>query len=269
MSLLNSELDYLSVLLISLLEGLTEFIPVSSTGHMIILEHLLGLHGEAIASFSIFIQLGAISAVAWLYWHRFRPFFSTCFYKDTFQLDFAIKIVIASIPVLVCGALFHSAIKTLLFSARPVAIALIVGGLLMLYAEQKPLLKSDESEVQISRRQALWIGLFQCLSLWPGMSRSGSCMIGSRLIGIPNKIAAEFSFIIAVPIMCAAVGYDLLKSMNELSIDYLGFFSLGFIISGITGILAIKFFIALLGKTTLIPFGVYRVIVGAVILATL
>ncbi|MCB0337294.1 MAG: undecaprenyl-diphosphate phosphatase [Bdellovibrionales bacterium] len=263
------DLDLISAILLSILEGLTEFIPVSSTGHLILLGDALNFTGPQAESFSIFIQLGAILAVVWLYWKRFREFLVLNNYRaPTFRLH-CYTLGIACLPVLICGALFHSKIKELLFTPVTVAAALIVGGILLILVDRRDQEPNTTDVDSVSYRQAVQIGLFQCLALWPGMSRSGSCIIGGRLCGLSNVIAAEFSFIVAVPVMIAAVGYDMLKSFSQFSPDNLTILMIGFVVAGFTAVLAIKFFLKLLASWNLAPFGWYRIILGILVLALL
>ena len=263
-------IEVLKVLYLGLIEGLTEFIPVSSTGHLILSEHLVQLEMEHSESFAVFIQLGAILAVVVLFWHRFMAVFN--FQSGTKELSGvrAIQLYfIACLPAFIFGALFHSTIKQHLFGPVTVAWALIVGGLLFFLVEflvKRSSKQSIEELNQLSSKHALIIGVFQCLALWPGMSRSGSTIIGGLIAGLNRKLAAEFSFIIAVPVMVAAVGYDLYKDGVALTVEELKLFALGFFISFITAMLAIRFFLHLLNRWTLVPFGWYRIGLGILVL---
>lgn len=262
--------EVLKVLYLGLIEGLTEFIPVSSTGHLILSEHLVQLQMEHTESFSVFIQLGAILAVVVLFWHRFVAVFNFQSKANELSGLRALQLYfIACLPAFVFGALFHSMIKQHLFGPVTVAWALIVGGLLFFLVEflvkrtsKQPLVELNE----LSSKQALIIGLFQCLALWPGMSRSGSTIIGGLIAGLNRKLAAEFSFIIAVPVMVAAVVYDLYKEGVALTGGEFQLFMLGFVISFITALLAIRFFMHLLNRWTLVPFGWYRIGLGILVL---
>lgn len=265
----ESVLDIWSAILLGILEGLTEFIPVSSTGHLILLGDFLSFTGPQADTFSIFIQLGAILAVVWLYAERFKKFLKVSNFKESDFQSECLKLATACFPVLVAGVLFHSTIKSVLFAPRPVAIALIVGGVLLILVELKKNKSDTQSIDEITTKQALAIGLFQCLALWPGMSRSGSCIIGGRLFGLKNIVAAEFSFIIAVPVMFAAVSYDLFKSFNNLALDNISIFAVGFIVAGFTAVFAIKFFLRLLERLSLAPFGIYRIALGLLVLILL
>jgi undecaprenyl-diphosphatase len=265
---------YVKAVLLAVLEGLTEFIPVSSTGHMIIFGHWINFTGEKADTFEIFIQLGAILAVVVIYSDKFLGLIpekkdGKSWLKTIFQGDSnptLSHITVATIPVLIIGFLLYKTIKTYLFGPITVAIGLIVGGVLMIIAEKLPLVQETDSVEEISIRQALIVGLGQCLAMWPGMSRSGSTMITSLLVGIKHKPAADFSFIIAVPVMFAAVGYDLLKSWHFLALEDFSYFGVGFVLSFVVAWFSIKWFLRILTTFKLLPFGLYRVCIGALVL---
>ena len=259
--------DTLAAILLGILEGLTEFIPVSSTGHLILVEHLLPL-STLPESFTISIQLGAILAVVFLYKNTFTQFLS---YKSWFNADFW-RISLAIVPFLGMGFLGYSIIKSL-FTPTTVLAALFTGGILMIIVEfwskKHPPNTCDMS--QISYKQALCIGLSQCLALWPGMSRSASTIMGGLMCGLDHKTAASFSFIIAVPVMTAAVGYDLLRSASQLTPHDLSLIGIGFTVSFFIAILSIVSFMKVLNRVKLFPFGIYRIILsllGFLILGT-
>lgn len=251
-------------ILIGLLEGLTEFIPVSSTGHMIIAGHLLGFTGERADAFEIFIQLGAILAVAFLYRDRFlglipgRAPAGTAAAPRFAGVRGLMLLGITTAPALVVGKLAHHAIKEKLFSPLTVAIGLAIGGLgLILIETFRPKTRVAKLD-EIGVREAVWVGLFQCLSLWPGMSRAGSTIIGGMLAGVDRKTTAEYSFLAAVPIMIAATGYDLYKSREFLQASDAPLFAIGFVVALVSAWFAVRFFIGFLGKHTLKGFGWYR-----------
>ncbi len=259
-------MNILDAAILGIIEGLTEFIPVSSTGHLIIANRFLNLDGDVVKSFDIFVQSGAILAVVILYFDRFR---SLCDFKSKtgFVGTMGItRIILACLPALICGAIFHAWIKDNLFNPGTVAIALIFGGAAMILVELRaPQVKLDSLD-QLTTRHALLLGLIQVASLWAGISRSGSMILGGMLLGINRKVAAEFSFIVAVPVMFAATGYELLKNFGAIGAESLGAFVVGFITAFVTAVCAIKLFITVLNRITLSPFGVYRIIVGALIL---
>lgn len=255
-------MDIFHAIILGIVEGITEFIPVSSTGHLIITSHLLGLSGEKVKSFEVFIQLGAILSVVFLYWQRFTGLLDFTKTKPFSGFQAIQKIAVACIPCFVLGAMFHSYIKQHLFSVTTVAAALVVGAILMIVAERKVKVSGVDKLEDVSLKQAFVIGIFQCLALWPGMSRSASTIIGGLFQHIDRKVVAEFSFIVAVPVMFAATLKDLYEALPILNSGDMPVFAVGFIVSFIVALLAIKWFINFLGRSTLIPFAVYRIIAG-------
>ncbi|ABZ84250.1 undecaprenol diphosphatase, putative [Heliomicrobium modesticaldum Ice1] len=257
---------YIVAIILGIVEGLTEFIPVSSTGHMILVGSLLGFEGDKAATFEVFIQLGAILAVLVLYRDRFLNLILNLF-ADGIRFDdrgFTVwHVAIAMAPACLFGYLFHKPIKAYLFSDKTVLIGLVLGGLLMLAAAwwRGPLRPIDVLE-RINYRQALFVGLIQCLSLWPGFSRSGATIAGGMLAGMTPAVAAEFSFIVAVPMMAVATGYDMLKSYPLLDASDLPFFALGFVVSFVVAWAAIVWFLKLLQQIGLAPFAYYRFLVA-------
>lgn len=260
-----------TALILGLVEGVTEFLPVSSTGHMILVGHWIGFTGEKAETFEIFIQLGAILAVVVLYWKRFLALIPAAGSpgRGLSGLEGILKIAVACAPAFIFGFLFHKQIKEKLFSPVPVAAALIAGGLLLLFIERLVRPASTRELGEISRFQAFSVGVFQCLALWPGVSRSGSMIVGGLTVGMNRITAAEFSFLVAVPIMAAATGYDLLKSYKLLTPEDVPLFAAGFTVSFLTAILSIRFFLALLARTSLRPFGIYRIALGGLVIALL
>ncbi len=266
--------NFLKALFLGVLEGLTEFIPVSSTGHLIIAGDFIGFESRLAGSFEVFIQLGAILAVVVLYWPRFRsylmPWRAVEQSDDLLAWSGALKLIVGTIPALVSGYLFHSVIKSYLFFPIPVAFALLVGGLALVFIRGK----EDEEAVinsvdQLSYRQCFLIGVFQCLALWPGVSRSGATIIGGLCLGLSKKAAAEFSFLLAVPVMIAAVSYDMYKSFHAPTIDEYLLFAVGFITAFVTAIFAIKFFMRVLQTFSLAVFGYYRIVLAILVLVLL
>jgi undecaprenyl-diphosphatase len=256
-------LDWFTILLLGLVEGITEFIPVSSTGHLIIAGHLLGYEGERAATFEIFIQLGAILAVVFLYKDTFLQLFTRRRARGMAGTHGLLMLILTTLPILVVGFLLHGVIKKYLFNnTNVVAIGLAVGGVAIILIERwrpRPRCYGLES---LRWREALTIGLFQCLAVWPGTSRAAATILGGMLIGIERKTAAEYSFLAAVPAMCAAVGYDLLKSRSILHASDIPAFAVGFVVAFIAAAIAVKGFIRLLGSSTLSAFGWYRMVVA-------
>lgn len=250
--------------ILSIVEGLTEFLPVSSTGHMILVGDLLHFTGDRAATFEVVIQLGAIMAVVVLYWRRFigllRPGPQEGFagWRGIWLL------LLTTLPACVFGLLLHSIIKHYLFNSRSVICALVAGAICMLLVDWKPKKATSASLDELTAKQALGIGFFQCLALWPGFSRSAATIMGGILLGAKRGVAAEYSFIAAVPIMLAATGYDLLKSWHLFTSADLAFFSIGMLGAFISAIAAVKIFVALLARVTLAPFAIYRLCLAPV-----
>ncbi len=251
-------------LIMGLVEGLTEFLPVSSTGHLILAGHALDFTGPKADTFEIAIQLGAILAVVVLYHERFLGLLKTDPAKPFSGPRGIWLLFLTSLPALGIGFLAHKAIKTYLFGPRTVALALFVGALVMFaveaYAERQRRSRKRpvDSLDAMTPRLALSIGLFQCLALWPGFSRAGATIMGGMLMNADRKTAAEYSFLAAVPVMCAAVGYDLLKNGHLFTSGDLVFLAIGFVVSFVSGWAAVKGFIGLLSRFTLRPFAWYR-----------
>ncbi len=251
---------------LGLVEGVTEFIPVSSTGHLILVGNLLRFNGERAGTFEVFIQLGAILAIVAAYPRRFNDLFDFSKKTGFTGARGLTLLLITTIPALILGALGHGFIKQKLFSPLTVAVGLGVGGVWILLTERF-LPKAREKDLDSIRwREALAIGLFQCLSLWPGMSRSASTILGGMMSGLERKTATEYSFFAAVPAMCAACLFDLYKGWHLLSAADLPLFAVGFVVSFLSAWAAVKFFIHFLSRHTLTPFGWYRIVLAAVVL---
>ena len=254
--------DLLVAAIVGIVEGLTEFLPVSSTGHMILVEDLLGFHGEAASVFAVFIQLGAILSVAFLYRekyvHLMRP--ATWFRKPEGLSVWHIAAGI--VPVGLVGFLAHGTIKRHLFSSFTVIIGLILGAFLMLAAEKSGRRPETTDVEQMTLRQAFLVGLFQILSLWPGFSRSGSTIAGGIFFGLDRKTAADFSFIIALPLMTMACFYDLAKSWSRLSAADFQMIAVGFVMSFIVAYFSVIWFLRFLHKSTLASFAYYRLVLA-------
>jgi undecaprenyl-diphosphatase len=248
-------------IILGIIEGLTEFLPVSSTGHLILAGHLLDFTGEKEKTFSIFIQLGAIMAVVVFYWKRIVSILSFNF-KEGLNI---LHIICAMLPAVIIGLLFHDLIKEYLFSPQTVIIALAAGGFLLIFAEKKNHPVTSKSLDDLSYSQAFRIGLFQCLALFPGFSRAGATIAGGILTGANHKTAAEFSFLVAVPMMVAASGLDLVKSYKVITIYDVDLFITGFVSAFFVAILAIMFFLKLLSKVKLTPFAYYRFVLAGIV----
>jgi undecaprenyl-diphosphatase len=256
--------------ILGIVEGLTEFLPVSSTGHLIVAGNLVGFSGPKASCFEVFIQLGAILAVVVLYWRRFIGLIPTHGLKPANYEGFGGMrgvglLFCTTLPALVAGYLAHGAIKQYLFGPVTVAWALGVGGIVILLAEHLKPEPTAEDPDDLTYTQALVIGLIQCVSLWPGVSRAAATIIGGLFMGLTRKAAAEYSFLAAVPVMIAATLYDLLKTWHLLSIEDAMFFAIGFVVSFIAAIIAVESFIRLVQRWTLAPFAYYRIIIAPLV----
>ncbi|SDT48744.1 undecaprenyl-diphosphatase [Paenibacillaceae bacterium GAS479] len=251
-------MDYIKAIILAIVEGLTEFLPVSSTGHMILVADLLNFVGERAKTFEVVVQLGAVLAVFVLYFKRFIGFLKFDFSKGA-GLN-AIHVALGMIPAGVMGVLLHGFIKQYLFGTATVLVALIAGGVLMIAAEQyqKRHVPSAETVDDITYKQAFGIGVFQILALWSGFSRSGSTISGGIFMGTSQKAAADFTFILSVPMMLGATGVDLYKSRDLLVPEDYGLFLLGLVVSFVVGLIAVVTFINLIKKLKLSWFAYYR-----------
>lgn len=250
-------MDYFQAIIIAIVEGITEFLPISSTGHMIITEKLLGLQNTPFLNvFKVTIQFGAILSVIVLYW---KKFFQT--------INFYLKLFIAFIPAAVFGFLLSDYIDQLLGNVWVVAVSLILGGIILLFVDKW--FKDQKTEGDLSNMSAFKIGLFQVISMIPGVSRSAATIIGGLTQKLSRKDAAEFSFFLAVPTMFAASAWQLLKLYKEIKPSEISLLVVGNIVAFIVAMLAIKFFITFLTKHGFRVFGFYRIIVGGIILALL
>ncbi|UPK47597.1 undecaprenyl-diphosphate phosphatase [Paenibacillus pabuli] len=264
------ELDFISSIIMGIIEGLTEFLPVSSTGHMILTAHLLGLSedNESVKTFEVVVQLGAVLAVVVLYWNKFIDMFRFTGGKRSYTSRLNLMhIFLAMVPAVVIGLVFRDWIKEHLFGAQTVLYSLVIGGILMIVAERwshrsERITTHDVDD--ITYKQAFVVGLFQILALWPGFSRSGSTISGGLFAGVSRVAAAEFTFLVSVPIMIGATGYDLYKSIDHLNTSDFPIFAIGFIAAFIVAMLAIKTFLSILKKLSLTVFAVYRFVLAAV-----
>jgi undecaprenyl-diphosphatase len=244
-------------IILSIIEGITEFLPVSSTGHMIIASSVMGIsHLEFTKMFTVNIQFGAILSVVVLYWKRF--------FQTT---DFYFKLFVAFLPAAVLGFLLNDLIDSLLENVVVVAISLLIGGIVLLFIDK--IANSTEDEKEISYFDALKIGFFQCIAMIPGVSRSASTIIGGMLQGLSRKQAAEFSFFLAVPTMAAAGGYKLLKTYDTIQAEDIKVLLIGNLVAFVVAMLAIKFFISFVTKYGFKVFGYYRIILGLILLGLL
>ncbi len=250
--------DWYIAVILGIVEGLTEFLPISSTGHLIISGHLLHYTGPKAETFEIVIQLGAILAVVQLYRRRFLGLLRPDPEHAFSGMRGIWLLILTSLPASVVGLLAHSYIKANLFGPITVAWALGFGAIMILVVERFTRKGATATLDEITPMQAFGIGCFQCLALWPGFSRSAATIMGGMILGAKRGIAAEYSFIAAVPIMFMATAYDFLKSYHLFAREDLLFIGIGFVVSYISAWFAVKGFIYLLGRMTLKPFAYYR-----------
>lgn len=268
--------EWLKVIILGIVEGLTEFLPISSTGHLILVDDFLQFDSIAGNVFEIFIQIGAVVAILVYYRHQLSDQLRKLLSDDPEQRGNArqlwLGIVIAFIPAAVIGLLFDDLIEAVLFNPLTVALALIVGGVMFILVET--LIKPQEtSQIELdaqplSLKQAFLVGCWQVLALIPGMSRSGMSIIGAMVTGIDRRRATEFSFYLAIPTLGAATLYTLLKQLNELSSDSLLYLAVGTLVSGIIAWLSIGWLLRYVSNNNFIPFGYYRIILGIIIIVT-
>lgn len=263
-------MDFLKAIILAIVEGLTEFLPVSSTAHMIFTSSYFGIQGDDfVKMFQVSIQFGAILAVVVLYWEKFLSVSARTFY---------LKLAIAVIPALILGKLFDDKIEAVLEKPIPIAIVLIIGGIIFLFIDKLFQQQTIENEGEITIKKGLIIGFWQCLAMMPGTSRAAASIIGGMQQGLTRKLAAEFSFFLAVPTMLAVTGYSVfLKDWNYMGKEQKGFemilegnnlllFIVGNIVAFVVATIAIKFFIELLKKFGFKIWGWYRIILGLVFL---
>lgn len=264
---------YFISILLGLVEGLTEFIPVSSTGHLIVFDHWLGFHelvgADRAELFEVVIQLGAILAIGFLYR---RQLVSSFIARSPESQAGKMRnyLIVAFLPAAIIGYLVHDAITKYLFSPLTVAISLIVGGIIILILEKVLAGKPTSREIpEMTLRDAVVVGLSQVLSLIPGVSRSGATIMGGYAGGLSRRAATEFSFLVAFPIMIAASGYELLKYRDLLTEDFMITLAIGFAVSFISAIAVVKWLIRFVQRHNFTAFGVYRIVVGIIILVVL
>ena len=261
--------DWLAAIILGLVEGLTEFIPVSSTGHLLLAKSVLGLQGDKWDTFIVMIQLGAILAVVALYFGRLWKVLLGLPGKDPAARRFAISVLLAFFPSALIGLLFHDFIKTVLFNPTVVCVSLIVGGIALIALERWAPQPREHDAMKFSAKTALGVGLFQCLSIIPGVSRSGATIVGGLLLGVDKRAAAEFSFFLAIPTMVGAFGLDFWESREMLTGDVLTLIAIGFVVSFVSGLIIVKTMLDFVTKHGFAPFAWWRIAVGAVGLALL
>ncbi|MDY5986555.1 MAG: undecaprenyl-diphosphate phosphatase [Lachnoclostridium sp.] len=264
-------LDFIKVIILGIVEGITEWLPVSSTGHLILVGDLLkpGMSDAFMEMFNVVIQLGAIMAVVVLYFHKLNPFSPRKSKKQkllTWQMW--IKVAIASVPAAVIGLIFNDYLDAIFYKPLPVAVMLIVYGVLFIIVENRN--KGVRPKVtrisELTVQMLIWIGVFQMLALIPGTSRSGATIVGALLIGVSRETAAEFTFFLAIPVMFGASFLKLLKFGFHFTGAEFGLLMLGCIVSFLVSVVAIKFLMGYIKKNDFKVFGYYRIVLGALIL---
>ena len=258
---------YFKAVILGVVEGLTEFLPISSTGHLIIAGQLIGFTGEKAKVFEIVIQSGAMLAVVWEYHARFAHMLGGLRH-DPAARRFAANLAVAFMPAAILGLAFAGAIKHYLFHAVPVAAAFIIGGVIILWVERSPRRTTVEHVDDMTWKDALKVGLAQTLALIPGTSRSGATIIGGMLFGLSRRAATEFSFFLAVPTLVAAGAYDLYQHRALLDAGDLGVFSAGFIVSFISAFLCVRWLLRYIATHDFSAFAWYRIAFGVIVLAT-
>jgi undecaprenyl-diphosphatase len=258
-------MSFIDAIILGIVEGITEFLPVSSTGHLILTREALGLEGEQVDRQLIIIQGAAILAVVWEFR---RKLFGTLFslHNDVVARRFALNLVVASIPLAVLGLLFKDQIESVLFKPVPVAIALVVGGFIILWAEKRQHEERITDVDQLGVKDALKLGLFQALALIPGTSRSGATIIGGLLSGLSRRTAAEFSFFVAIPVLLAATAYELYKAWDFITVAEAEPLAVSCVASFISALLATKLLLYV-ARHSFALFAWYRIVFGGAILA--
>lgn len=256
--------EILVAILLGIVEGVTEFLPVSSTGHLILASELLGYDSEQWAMFNVVIQLGAILAVVVLYWRTFWAVAAGLLQRNPVSLRFVRNLIIAFIPAAVIGLALHDHIEGLLGSPRVVAVALIVGGVAILVIERLVREAHIVGIAEIPLLRVIGIGFIQCIAMIPGVSRSGATILGALSLGVERRTAAEFSFFLAIPTMLGATVLGLAKHGGSLAEGRVGWteIAVGFVVSFLVAILVIKWFVGIVSKHGFTPFAWYRIVAG-------
>lgn len=255
--------------IMGLVEGITEFLPISSTGHLILTGQLLDFWTpEKRDMFSVAVQIGAIAAVIYQYWGKLWGALVGALTGQEQGRRLSLNLIVATIPIMLIGLVFGKAVKECLFNAVTVAIALIIGGFIILWAERRPhQIKSHEVE-NLTLKQAILIGLIQCFALIPGTSRSGSTIIGSLFLGVSRKAAAEFSFFLGIPVLIGAGLLDLYKMRHDLHTTDLEVLGVGILVAFVSALIVIRALIQYVSKHDFSVFAYYRIIFGLIILMT-
>ena len=261
--------DYITATLLGLLEGLTEFIPVSSTGHLLLAGHFLGFESSG-KTFEVVIQLGAVLALLTLYGVKVARLLLDAALGDNVARRGVVSVLLAFLPAVVIGLLAHDFIKSVLFETPVlIAVMLVLGGIVLLFVDRLAPIPVHTDALALPLRTALVIGLSQCLAMVPGVSRSGATIVAALFLRVEKRAAAEFSFLLSLPTMGAAVGYDLFKSRHLLDFSALSEIAIGFAVAFVTAVLVVKWVLDYVGRHGFALFGWWRIIVGLAALAAL
>lgn len=254
--------DWLAAILLGLVEGLTEFIPVSSTGHLLLAKQAMGLSDQPWDTFIVMIQLGAILAVVALYFHRLWTVLLGLPGRDPAARRFALSVLLAFLPSALIGVLLHDFIKAVLFSPTIVCVSLVVGGVALIALERWAPAAREHDAMTFSTQTAIGVGLFQCLSIIPGVSRSGATIVGGLLLGVDKRAAAEFSFFLAIPTMVGAFVLDFWESRAFLTGEALQLIAIGFVVSFLSGLFVVRTMLDFVTRHGFTPFAWWRIVVG-------
>ena len=257
------EHSLLDIIILGIVEGLTEFLPVSSTGHLILAGELLGYDPERWKVFNIVIQLGAILAIVVLYWRTLLTVAAGALSGKALPLRFVRNVLVAFVPAAVLGLAFHKQIEALLGRADVVAVALIIGGVAILIVERLARQATVVGVGEMPVRTALGVGVVQCLAMIPGVSRSGATIMGALAMGVERRTAAEFSFFLAIPTMLGATTLELYKNRAALDAHELSSIGIGFAVSFVVALVVVKAFVAVIGRYGFAPFAWYRIVAGS------
>ena len=260
-------MSWLDAIILGLVEGITEFLPISSTGHLILTQSLLGLHGPAVEALLIIIQGPAILAVCWEFRQKLLHV-ALSLHREPASRRFVVNLLIVFLPVAALALLFGDEIKAVLFNPVSVAIALVVGGFIILWAERRKHSERVQDVDQLTAVDALKLGAFQALSLIPGTSRSGATIIGGLLCGLSRRTAAEFSFFVAIPVLLSATAYESWKERAAIAAFESGPLIVSCVVSFVSALLAVKFLIRYVSRHSFAAFAWYRIVFGGIILVT-
>lgn len=262
-----SETPFLQALILGIVEGVTEFLPISSTGHLVIAGDMLGFDAIPGEVFETSIQIGAILAICTLYRERLRAVTFGLFSGDADARRFATAIILATMPMILLGALFYDFIVNVLFSPLVVAAAFILGGAAIIIIERLQIEERVTEVEELTPATALKIGAFQCLALIPGMSRAGATIVGALIAGVERKAAAEFSFFLAIPVIVGATVFDVWGNRNAIESGHLPVLAIGFVAAFLSALVVVKWFVGFVSRHGFAVFGWYRIAFGGLLLA--